>query len=173
VSDKKPIPHGKSAADSAAQHLANLTGRSVAGLTPKSQTGGVPTLDLSEELFRRRNVAVASLVILAALLHGNAEQQNGILQRVKPASLGEKSFDHFLFEKMADTLSAGKLLVAADMAASIEAYGPTVWGEPSNARSLQGARFTWKQVLELRPTPVQVERAIELREMWARAKELL
>lgn len=173
MTGRKQSNKEKPAAEQAAEHLANLVRRGVAGFIPKTATGREPNFDLDEELFRRRNVALASLVILSALLHGDKDQQQNVLHTVKPEYLGERSFDHFLFERISDHVVTGVSFSASDVEASIQEYGPVIWSEPSSEQSLQGHRLTWAQLLSLRPTPRQVERAIELRQMWARNQGLL
>jgi hypothetical protein len=152
MADQEQADEEKLAAEQVAQHLANLVGRSVAGFTPKTSSGNEPDLDLDEELFVRRNVGVASLVILSTLLHEDKGQQQNVLRQIKPEYLGEKSFDHFLFKRISDHLTTGENFSASDVEASIQEYGPAIWNEPSSERSLQGYRFTWKQLLRLRPT---------------------
>jgi|GEM_PF-3201304 len=172
MTKRKQTDTGKRTAEKAAQHLADLMERNVAGFTPKLGLGNEPVLDLDEELFRH-NVAVASLVILAALLWGGKAQQQKVFHQVKPEYFWEKSFDRFLFTRISDSLAIGHNFSILNLEACIQEYGPATWNEPSSERSLQGHRFTVKQLIDLRPTPAQVQQAIELRQMWAKNKGLL
>ncbi len=173
--DNNKANEGKQAAEQAAQHLANLLGRSVAGYTPSSNAGDElpPQIDLNTELFKRRNVSIASLVVIAGLLRANRLHREAILQSAKPEFFWEKSFDRFLYERIRAALREHNDISMSDLEACIQEYEPAVYGQPANEHSLQGHRSTLVQILKFQPTPAQIERAIELRRIWAKGKGLI
>lgn len=162
-------------AEQAAQNLANLLGRSVAGFIPSSNDDGesLPPLDLDIELFRRRNVSLASVVVMAGLLRSKETRRQAILRHITPEYFGEKSFDRFLFERIATRLHQHEDISLSEIETSVTEFGPTVYGEPSDERSLVGYRFTVTQILSLAPSPRQIDQAIELRKIWARKKGII
>ena len=163
-----------SPAESSAQHLANLMGTSVAGFVPVSTSGAsLPVLDLDVELFKRNNVAIASLVILSSLVKGDQEQREECLRRTRVEYFNEKSLDRFLFETIVEYHRATGQVPVQDVRARILEYGPQVWGEASDERELTGHYFMWAQIVSFSPTTAQVERAIELRKMWAARNGLI
>jgi len=152
---------GEQAAEGAARHLANLLGREVAGFTPVTRSGGEPELNLDVEL-ARQNIGVGRLTILAALLAAEAPERSQLLSTVRPDLFRDKSFDQFLFSRIAAAHGRGETLSPPELEACAQEFGGAVWDEPSDQRSLQGYRFTVRQLLRLKPTPSQVERSIRL-----------
>ena len=152
---------GKQAAEGAARHLANLIGTEVAGFTPVTRSGGEPQLDLDVEL-ARHNIEVGRLTILAALVAAEAPERSQLLKTVTPDLFRDKSFDQFLYSRIAAAHRQGQTLSPSELEACVQEFGHAVWNEPSDERSLQGHRFTVTQVLNLRPTRSHVEHSISL-----------
>jgi hypothetical protein len=154
---------------SSARHLANLIGTQVAGYLPDYAKDGLPPkLDLDVELFRK-NVSIASLVILSALVKDKG--RNWIIQIVKPGHF--TLFPRYLFEVMLEQLSEEGEIIASKVKDRIPDYGPKYHGEPLGEHSLRGYNFTWAQILDLDPTSAQVDKAIELQLMWAKKEGLI
>ena len=145
-------------ADSSAQHLANLLGTSVAGLVPQPPNDKV---DLDSEL-ARRNVAVAYLIVLSALVKGRPDQRDKILTTIQPAQLQERSFENYLFVFIRDRLGELGEIPMPRIEEIITSYETVVWGEPLDERSLRGYSFKWSQIMSFDPNDSQLNRAIEL-----------
>src|SRR3990170_2162638 len=109
---------GGIAADEAAQYLANLIGRPVAGFTPKTSSGSEAQLNLDEEL-AMNHVPVAQLTILAGLHHVAASERASLLNKVSSRLFPEESFDLFLFTRMAAAASRGLALSEEEMEACV------------------------------------------------------
>lgn len=148
----------KNPADSAAQHLANLMGTSVAGFTPEPPNDKV---DLNTELFIRNNVAIAGLVIITALVKGTPNQQARILNSVEPAHLGEKSLESYLFMIMADKLRNNREISLREVEQRILEHSQAVYGESANKESLEGDFYKWSQILSFEPSDEHIAAAIE------------
>jgi hypothetical protein len=149
----------KSPQDSAAQHLANLVGTSVAGFVPEVPNDRV---DLDMELFTRNNSAIASLVIIAGLLKGNPSQQALIRNSIEPLHLGAKSLENYLFTIVAEELRNNQVVSPEAIKQRIPEYGTVVYGEPTDYRSLQGYLFKWSQIISFEPTDKQILTAIQI-----------
>ena len=154
-------------ADSAAQHLANLIRTSVAGFTPEPPGEKV---DLNTELFIRRNVAIAELVIITGLIKGNQAQKELILKSIVPAHLGEKSFEGYLFTIIVDDVENMHEISLITVEQRIPEYSQVVHGEPANKKSLEGNFFKWSQILSFEPTNEQINKAIEVCQYAAKSK---
>lgn len=148
----------KNPADSAAQHLANLIGTSVAGFVPQPPYDKV---DLDLELFVRNNSAIASLVVISGLIKGNQTQRESILQSVKPDYLSERSFESYLFRLISDELSDKGNISLDAIEKGIPQHSQIDYGEPPSKRLLQGYFFKWTQILNLEPTDDHISKAIE------------
>jgi hypothetical protein len=147
-----------------ARHLANLLGREVAGYLPDYAKDGKPhTIDIDVELLEN-SVGVASLVILSALIKN--KQRDHIIQNINSNFLN--SFDRYLYELILEQLISGDEVDYSKIKDRIPEYGPKYYGEPSDERSLRGYYFTWAQILDLDPTPAQIDRAFELLRKWAK-----
>jgi len=121
-------------------------------------------LDLDIEMFRRRNVWIASYVILAGLLKGNRKQRQEYLEVLTPGHFDPKSLPRYLFEKIASYLEEQEIVPEPVLEGWIPQYATEVWGEsPPNERMLFGNQLTLRQILSFNPTEEQVTRAIELR----------
>jgi hypothetical protein len=145
-------------AASSARHLANLIGTQVAGYLPDyAKDGQPPKLDLDVELFRN-NTAIASLMILSALVKDKG--RDSIIQILKPDHFS--LFDRYLFEVILEQLSEEGEIIASKVKYRIPEYGPKYFSEPLDEHSLNGYNFTWAQILDMDPTPSQVDKAIEL-----------
>lgn len=149
-------------ADSSAQHLANLLGTSVAGFIPETKAGKLPRLNLSTELFFRHNLAIAQLVILSGLIKGDSKQREMICRTIKPEFLGNKTFPNYLFSLAVKLMEETQDISIEVLSSNIPDFGPRIWGEPLDRRSLKGHYFQWSQILDFEPTPGQVEQAIKL-----------
>jgi hypothetical protein len=125
----------------------------------------VPILDLDIELFKRRNVTIASLIILAAILKANKPQREKLLDRLTPQHFDPKLLPKYLFEKIVLYLQENESVPISEMEKWIPEFSIEVWGEIPSERSLFGRHLTLRQILSFNPTEDQVNRAIELREM--------
>jgi hypothetical protein len=141
----------------------------VAGYLPDYAKDGLPPkLDLDVELLRN-NTAIASLMILSALAKDNG--RNRIIQIVKPEHF--TLFPRYLFEVMLEQLSEEGEIIASKVKYRIPEYGPKYFSEPLDEHSLNGYNFTWAQILDMDPTPSQVDKAIELQLRWAKREGLI
>lgn len=126
----------------------------------------LPILDLDIELFRRRNVRIASLVILSALLRENRRQREKLMGMLSPQHFDPKSLPRYLFEKLVIRLRDNEAVPESEMESWIPEYAYQVWGEsPPEGRMLFGNHFTLRQILNFNPNEAQVQRAVELRRM--------
>ena len=151
------------AADRAAKHLANLIGASVAGQQPERSP------ILSEELFVRRNVILASLVIVAGYLNGDARTRDLLSRQVDPILLREKSIEWYMYRAMAALQAERGDFSQDDVQHALTQFGPDVWGEPTE--ELSASR--WNQITLLRPSQAELLQAIELRKSWAAKQGLV
>ncbi len=126
----------------------------------------LPILDLDIELFKRRNVSIARLVILSALLKANNQQRVKLLEILKPSYFDPKSLTRYLFEKIVAYLQVNELVPVVELENWIPEYFSEVWDEfPPGGRMLFGSHFTLRQILNFDPNEEQTYRAIELRQM--------
>jgi hypothetical protein len=126
----------------------------------------LPILDLDIELFRRRNVGIASLVILSALIRSNKYQRDRLLEFLTTQYFDPKSLPQYLFEKIVMHLQKSDFLSEDELEKWIPDYSVEVWGISSpKGRSLFADHFTLRQILNFEPNEEQVKRAIELRKM--------
>jgi hypothetical protein len=160
----------KSPANSAAQHLANLMGTSVAGITPVTPNDKV---DLDTELFLRGNVAIASLVVITGLAKGNHDQKALILKSIEPAYLGEKSFESYLFTIVAEEIKNNGDISFKRIEQRIPEYSRIVYNEPVSKASLDGDLFKWSQIFNFEPTDEHFAKAIEELQSSAKRKGLI
>lgn len=130
-----------------------------------------PVLNLDLELFGRNNVALAVLVVLSALLRGSPEQQEGILERLKSDYLlGPKSIYSFLFRIIAEDLREYGEIDIPTIVKHIPDFGPQVYGEKSDRRSLHGDYANFAQILDLHPTEEQIAKAMQMVEIYAKKR---
>jgi hypothetical protein len=126
----------------------------------------LPILDLDIELFKRRNVSIARLVILSALLKANNQQRVKLLEILKPRYFDPKSLTRYLFEKIVAYLQVNESVPVVELENWIPEYFSEVWDEsPPGGRMLFGSHFTLRQILNFDPNEEQTYRAIELRQM--------
>jgi hypothetical protein len=125
----------------------------------------LPILDLDIELFRRRNVVIASLVILSALLKADKPQREKYLAILSPQHFDPMSLPRYIFERIIQYLQENETIPAEEMEKWIPEFSMQVWGEPPQGRMLFGDHYTLRQILNFEPTEAQVYRAIELRKM--------
>jgi hypothetical protein len=125
----------------------------------------LPILDLNIELARRRNVTVASLVILSALLKAERQQREKYLAILSPRHFDPMSLPRYLFEKLTLYLRENETIPVEEMEKWIPEFFTLVWGEPPEGRMVFGNHYTLRQILNFEPTEAQVHRAIELRKM--------
>ena len=119
-------------AESAARHLANLLGTSVSGFVPDPPYDHV---DLDIEL-SRRNVSIASLVVISGLVNGNEELQKKVGNTIRPDHFREKSFEKYLFAIISNQLSDTGRVSIQEIERLIPDFRPSVNGELSDKRSL-------------------------------------
>lgn len=126
----------------------------------------LPILDLDIELFRRRNVAIASLVIISALYKANKQQRIKLFGILSPRYFDPKSLPKYLFEKIVEYLQEDEYVPEAQLEDWIPEYFSQVWAEsPPQGRMLFGSHLTLRQILNFDPNEKQTYRAIELRKM--------
>jgi hypothetical protein len=126
----------------------------------------LPVLDLDIELFRRRNVGIASLVIISAILKSNKKRRNGLLNTLTPGYFDPISLPRYLFEKIYHYFQENDVVPVEALENWIPKFSSEVWGEsPPRGRTLFGNNFTLRQILNFDPTEEQITRAIELRKM--------
>jgi hypothetical protein len=126
----------------------------------------LPILDLDIELFVRRNVHIASLVILSGLLKSNYIQRKKLLKILNLRYFDPKSLPQYLFERIVQNFRNNEIVTEAGLEKWILEYFLQVWGEtPPNERMLFGHNYTLRQILTFNPNDEQIRRAIELRGM--------
>jgi hypothetical protein len=126
----------------------------------------LPILDLDIELFRRRNVRLASLVILSALLKSEKHQREKLFEILTSVYFDPKSLPRYFYEKIVVYLQEHDTIPVAVLENWIPEYSFEVWGEsPPEERMLFGNNLTLRQILNFDPTNEQISRAIELRKM--------
>ena len=123
----------------------------------------LPKIDLQVDLFRRRNVWIASFVILAGLLKGDKEQRQRFLSILTPHHFDPKSLARYLFERLSEYLQEHEQVPEAELEKWIPHYEIKVWGSPSSERMFFSDHLKLRQILSFNPTEEQVNRAIELR----------
>lgn len=123
----------------------------------------LPKLDLEVEIFQRRNVWIASYVILAGLLKGNKEQRKRFLSILAPHYFDSKSLARYVFEKLCEYLQKHEQVPEAELEKWIPQYSIEVWGSPSSERMFFSDQLRLRQILSFNPTEEQVIRAIKLR----------
>ena len=155
------------AAEKAAQHLADLLGTPVAGFLPSQADQFLSQIDLDLELFRRRNVGLAALVLLAMLVKNDGQSRARLIADLRPEYFTQRSVEHFLFVRIMEALSKQQEITAETLAAFVRDYGPTVWLEPPSERSLAGHYFKVAQILSIKASDAQIEQALVLRRDWA------
>jgi hypothetical protein len=154
--------------NSAAKHLANLIGTAVGGQIPDSNV-----LDLDEELVIRNNMAIASLVILSSLIKGEGGLRERVISKVQEEFFRDTSFECYLFKICMDHINKNKEISEAHLEGQIVKYSPEVYGEEANESFLKDLKYMWFQIIHFNPTTAQLDRAIELRRIWAEDKGLL
>jgi hypothetical protein len=123
-------------------------------------------LDLDFELFRRQNVAIASLVILSALLKSNKVKRDELLKTLTNLYFDPQSLNSYLFEKIADYFKEHDTVPVSVLENWIPEYLFEVWGQsPPNGRSLFGDNLNLREILSFDPTDEQTKRAMELRKI--------
>ena len=126
----------------------------------------LPILDLDIELFRRRNVRIASLAILSALLKSEKLQREKLLGILTSRYFDPKSLPRYFFEKITNYLKEHDTVPVPILENWIPDYSFEVWGEsPPEERMLFGNNLTLRQILNFDPNEEQTYRAIELRQM--------
>jgi hypothetical protein len=124
----------------------------------------LPKLDLDIELFRRRNVWIASFVILAGLLKADIKQREKYLVILTPSYFDPKSLPRYLFEKIISYLKENDIVPVSELEKWVPEYAVEIWSEsPPNERMLFSNQLTVRQILNFDPTEDQFFRAIELR----------
>jgi len=123
----------------------------------------LPKLDLEIELFRRRNVWIASFVILAGLLKGDKELRLSYLSILTPSHFDPESLARYLFEKLNEYLQKHEQVPEAELEKWIPQYSLDVWGSRPSGRDLFSGQIKLRQILSFNPTEEQTNRAIELR----------
>jgi hypothetical protein len=108
----------------------------------------LPIVDLDIELFRRRNVRLASLVILSALLKSEKHQREILLEILTRAYFDPKSLPRYFFDKIAIYLKEHESVPVSVLEKWIPEYSFEVWGEsPPDDRMLFGNNLTLRQIL--------------------------
>jgi hypothetical protein len=126
----------------------------------------LPILDLDIELFRRRNVRLASLVILSALIKSEKHKRGKLLEILTSKYFDPKSLPRYFYEKIAVYLKEHDSVPVSVLENWILEYSFEVWGEsPPEERMLFGNNLTLRQILNFDPTYKQIYRAVELRKM--------
>ncbi len=126
----------------------------------------LPILDLDIELFRRRNVRLASLVILSALLKSEKHQREKLLGILTSKYFDPKSLSRYFYEKIAVYIKEHDSVPVSVLENWVPEYSFEVWGEsPPEERMLFGNNLTLRQILNFDPTYEQIYRAVELRKM--------
>ncbi|MDR3573710.1 MAG: hypothetical protein P4L50_07605 [Anaerolineaceae bacterium] len=126
----------------------------------------LPKVNLDIELFRRNNVSIASLVVLSGLLNEDHQHQQRYLSILTPDHFDPKSFERYLFEKIAAYLRARKNVPVSELEKWVTEYHLEIWGEsPPNERMFFGNNWNLRLMLSFDPTEEQIDQAIELRNM--------
>jgi len=120
-------------------------------------------LDLNIELFTRRNVRVASLVILAGLLKGDHQLKQQYISLLSPFYFDPRSMARYLFEKIASFLAEKKTITIPVLESLVPQYERDVWGESYSERMFFTNNLRLRRILSLDPTEEQVNQAIALR----------
>jgi hypothetical protein len=144
------------------QHLANLLGSNEADSSLQAIDGETRHIDLDTELFVKNNFVIAKLVIIAGLLKNDNHQRAKILRLVEPESLGENSFEGYLFSQIRESLINTGRVSPSQIGQQVYKYKPKVDGQASPSSSLEGNIFNWSLILGFEPTPAQVDKAIEI-----------
>ena len=126
----------------------------------------LPILDLQDELYRRNNVAIATLVVLSALIKGKSIQQKTILNRLKPEYLGPKLIYSYLYTLIVEDIKNLGEVDISSILDKIPEFGPKIFGEPSS--KLKGDYFNFALILNIDPTVDQVAKAIDMVEISAK-----
>jgi hypothetical protein len=122
------------------------------------------TLDLEIELFRRKNVWIASFVILAGLLKADQQLQQKYFEMLTPSYFDPKSLSRFLYAKIAVNLRGNETIRDSELENWIPEYAVEVWGEsPIDERMLFANQLTLRQILSFNPSKKQVIQAMKLR----------
>jgi hypothetical protein len=120
----------------------------------------LPILNLDIELYKRNNVPVAFLVLIAGLIK-NIEQQQKILERVKPEYINVP-FHRYLYEVVIDELARNQKINVTSIINRIPDFGPLVYGTPTEEGFLKANYYTFAQVLGFQPTSIQISKAIDM-----------
>jgi hypothetical protein len=154
-------------AEMATQHLADLLGTAVAGFLPSQADRLLKEIDLEVELFRRRNVGLASLALLAALVKSKGPDRERLIRYLRLEHFTKKSIEQFLFSCIVNATTNQQEITAEVLTSFVQEFEPTVWGEPPTERSLRGYYFKVAQILAIDPSDAQIEQAVALRQDWA------
>jgi hypothetical protein len=152
-----------------AQALANYLQTDVAGYQPTSgirpepdDKKTIPYIpDLDAEIFRS-NIRMMYIVVLSGLIHGGDDQRRIILASVQADRFHDKSFPKFLFEKIAQQFQEKGNISVQELQAITPEHTKADYGAISTRRELFGHYYIWAQILRLRPTWVQIMKAIEI-----------
>jgi hypothetical protein len=139
-------------AESLARHLASLIGTSVAGFLPDYDG----TSNLDEELFTRKNVAISRLVIMSGLIQRSELLNAKVLRDLKDNGYREDSFELHVVRSIESKGLEGDVDID-EIRKDIDLYCESV-----DPQSSEGYYFRWFQVLKMKPSDKQVQRAIEI-----------
>jgi hypothetical protein len=148
------------------QHLASLVSPDAANLIPTR----LNNLDLDDNLFHK-NMLAASSVIISALVK-NIERDR-IIQEIRYDHLRAKSFHSYLYEIILEQLRENGEISIAEVTARIPDHSLKYYGEAPNEEMLKAGYYNWALILNMNPTSAQVEKAIELRLIWAQKEGLI
>lgn len=136
----------------------------------------LPNLNLDVELFRR-NVMIAETMILSGLFHGNQSQREKILKSTKREYFSPHFFKGFLFGMIVNGLKDNheiELSVDFLIEQIDKYYSDELKVSPDEDKAyLRDILFVCAQLLNMHPSDEQVEKAIELRKLWASDKNLI
>ena len=152
----------KNSEGSTAQHLANLIGSSEQDSSQKTGIDETHKINLDFELFEKNNLAIAKLVVIAGLIRNDDRQRREILRSIEPDSLGENSFECYLFDQIRASLQDRGQVSPSQIGMQIYRYKPQFEGKASSNNTLEGHLFRWSLILGFEPTPAQVEKAINI-----------
>jgi hypothetical protein len=191
MKENEGLPKKSSPEKDVAQRLANLLGTSVLGfvpnqntpLTPSATADGfslppssmLPKLSLDTELFRH-NMSIAEIIILSGLIHNNPAHRKNILDSTKKEYFPPKLFEGFLFEALAETiLDNFDIEISTDFLFNqIHKYFSVQWNSsPESDGYVRDILFRYAQAVDINPSAEQIDKAIQLRRIWAHKKGIV
>lgn len=148
------------------QYLASQVGPEKVNLIPSY----LHEIDLDSHLVHK-NMAIASSVIISGLVNDVAKDR--IIQAIRYEYLRAKSFHAYLYEIILNQFKIKGDISIAEITAKIPDHSLKYYMEAPNEGDLKADYYNWAQILKMKPTESQIERAIELRLLWAQKKGLI